>query len=138
MNPVGRGLGATNLGGSKFGGSGEIYGTEFDISNAFSGLGLVGGILYLCLVCRVFYVSFVRWRATRDPLLLCIIAVLIMLTGRWIEGVDGVLVMLTWSLVGYVDTLDRSAKLAEAAIAADTLKSRAAATATPANQPQTA
>jgi|SRR5579872_756361 len=116
LNPIGRGLGSTNIAGGKFGDTGgEVYGTEVDISDAFAGLGLVGGVLYLIIVIRVFTTSINLWRSTRDPMLLCVVAVLVMLTGRWLEGADGSLVMLSWCLAGFVDTMNKRVRDAEKA-----------------------
>jgi len=115
INPFGRGLGATTIAGTKFASGSEAYSTEFDISDAFAGLGLVGGILYVVILCRVFYIGIRRWMVDRNPLYLCIVAIMIIIIGRWMNGANGTVSMLAWSLAGYLDSQDKRARQTEKA-----------------------
>jgi len=80
---------ATSTGGS----------TEVDISNAFVGLGIVGGILYTALVALVLIRAVVDYFRGRT-VLLPIIALLVVGAGEWLTGGNYALASLIWLLIG--------------------------------------
>ena len=102
QNPLGSGTGATNQAGSKLsGGSGPSQPTEVDISNAFVGLGLVGGLAYLAVVLMTLTRA-VRGYFAGVPFMLPIVAVLVTGLGQWLIGGHYALSPLTWLLIGAV------------------------------------
>jgi hypothetical protein len=102
-NPLGSGTGSTNVGGGESRGSGvqSSGSTELDLSNAFVGLGLAGGLLYLAIVGLTLYQA-AKSHFAGKPAALPIIGVLIVCTGQWLIGGDYALVTLIWLLIGAV------------------------------------
>jgi hypothetical protein len=80
---------ATDTGGS----------TEVDISNAFVGLGIVGGVLYSLLVILVLIRTAVDYFRNRT-VLLPIAALLVAGVGQWLTGGNYALASLIWLLIG--------------------------------------
>ena len=75
--------------------------TEVDVSNAFVGLGIPGGVLYLLLVVLVL-VTAVRSYFKGRVAMLPILAILIVGAGQWTIGGDYALASLIWMLIGVV------------------------------------
>ena len=102
-NPLGQGTASTNVGGGESRGSGDQSSgsTELDLSNAFVGLGVVGGVLYLAIVGLTLYQA-VKSHFAGKPAALPIIGVLIVCAGQWLIGGNYALVTLIWLLIGAV------------------------------------
>ena len=99
--PLGIGLGAATHVSSSYGGL--TAAKEVDVSNMFVCLGVVGGVLYALLYYRV-YSGIVRtWVATRAPLLLSLMAVLMALNLNWLNTGEYSTVALAWFCVGVLD-----------------------------------
>jgi hypothetical protein len=100
--PLGSGTGSTNQAGSKLGGidTGAAP-TEVDVSNAFVGLGLPGGLLYLAVVVGTLFAAVRGYFAGHD-LLLPTLGVLIVGLGQWLSGGHWFLAPATWLLIGWV------------------------------------
>jgi hypothetical protein len=101
-DPIGLGTGSTNQAGSKLsGGKGKGLPTEIDISNAFVGLGLLGGLTYLALVISIFTTT-IRQHFAGRPDMLPVVAVLVVGLGQWLTGGHYALSPITWLLIGFV------------------------------------
>jgi hypothetical protein len=103
QNPLGQGTASTTIVGGGSRGLGDLSAgsTELDLSNAFVGLGVVGGILYLAIVGLTLYQA-VKSHFAGKPAALPIIAVLIVCVGQWLTGGNYALVTLIWLLIGAV------------------------------------
>jgi len=103
VQPLGRGTGATNQAADKFGGgdAGGAQGTEVDVTDAFRGFGLPGGVLYLTIIG---FVGAAGWRAYRGGHLmaLAVVGLLVATLGQWLTGAHYALAPLTWFLVGWI------------------------------------
>lgn len=115
--PLGSGTGSTNQAGSKLGGvdTGAAP-SEIDFSNAFLGLGLPGGLLFLVIVGTTFVLA-VRGFLAGDDLLLPAIGLLVVSLGQWLSGGHWFLAPVLWLVVGRVAavTADRRAGVGRAA-----------------------
>ena len=107
--PLGVGLGATTLAAGKFGGT--LAGSEMDFSDMFIALGLVGGVLFLCLTYVVMRTCLQQWQQHRHPVTLAVIGLLANCTAHWLAGGCYMLVTLLWFAVGTVDRVQRSQAL---------------------------
>lgn len=105
--PLGKGTASISLGGSRFGGTAQSR--EFDVSNAFLGLGLLGGVLFVLLLVSVARRAVSLYLLSRDPIPLAIVGVLVMSFGHWLNGGLYTIAPLTWLLIGWVaaQTRDR-------------------------------
>jgi hypothetical protein len=102
-HPQGQGTASTTLvgGGSRGLGDQSRGSTELDLTNAFVGLGVVGGVLYLAIVILTLYQA-VKSHFAGKPAALPIIGVLIVCVGQWLIGGNYALVTLIWLLIGAV------------------------------------
>jgi hypothetical protein len=96
--PFGYGPDATNIAGSRF--ATLNLSSEFDISNEFVNLGLVGGVTYGAIVAIAMARAMIL--AWRDPLPehIWIMAVMVVNLGQWLNGGYYLLAPLTWFLIG--------------------------------------
>lgn len=104
-HPWGYGPGAVSLGG-KLGGTYGGSGTEFDLSNAFTAGGVVGGLLFIPLW---FYAWRRAWTSAigSDWSRAAVLGIAVELFGTWLNGGEYFVVPLIWLLLGI---LDRSTK----------------------------
>ena len=103
-NPVGRGLGATTIAAGKFDGT-NGGSTEMDISNMFASLGFIGGFLYAGIIGMALFKAFRFWHLTRTTAALCILAVLLLNVGQWINGQLYAAVFIIWVSIGVLDRM---------------------------------
>jgi hypothetical protein len=100
-NPLGLGVGAVTIAGSKFGGL--VQGTETDPSNVAVALGLPGLASYL----TVFGVGFSRVyrfaRRRRDLVALAALAIVTATLFQWLNGGLYAVAILPWLALGWVD-----------------------------------
>jgi hypothetical protein len=102
-HPIGHGTGSINASAQKFGGQGtEQEGTEVDISEAFVGFGVVGGLMFLIIVIATLRAAFHRYFVTRDAVTLAIAGLLIVTIGQWLNGGLYAVASITWFLIGWV------------------------------------
>jgi hypothetical protein len=99
-SPLGQGTGSISLGGSQLGG--ENKSTEFDISNAFVGLGLLGGVLFAWLLLAVGRTASAVYFASRQPVVLAACGVLVVTVGQWLSGSLYAVTPLVWLLIGWL------------------------------------
>lgn len=104
-NPLGQGLGATTLASGKFGGSN--VGTEVDISNLFTSLGAIGGIIYLLLMISTARTAVKQWLLLRDFPSLAVIGILAVTLGQWLNGGHYAAAMTVWFLIGGLEWQQR-------------------------------
>lgn len=97
-SPLGEGLGATTLAGSKFGDSGAN--TEVDLSNMFVSLGFVGGLLYAAVMGIIVALAFRYWHRTRTLDALRTLGILALLLGQWLNGGYYATAMFVWLCIG--------------------------------------
>lgn len=97
--PLGRGIGITTQASKKL--NANPSSTELDISDAFLGLGLFGGVLYLVVIGTTFScVTRLYWRErTAAPLL--VLGVLIVSFGQWLNGGRYAVSAILWFLLGW-------------------------------------
>ena len=114
-NPIGRGTGVTSLAASKFGGN-AAAGTEVDVSNAFVGLGLIGGLVFVGILAITFRRVISLYRARRDPAVLAIAGLLVVTLGQWLNGGYYAVAPLTWFLIGWATRQPASAAPAVTAL----------------------
>lgn len=84
--PIGSGLGSTTEGARKFGGDPSEGSSEIDLSDMFISLGLIGGILYLCVVIFALRQAFDYLLVVPRSISLPVIAMLICTLGSWLIG----------------------------------------------------
>jgi hypothetical protein len=101
--PWGHGLGATTGAAGKFGGN--TLGTEADVSDMFVSLGLIGGILYACIVWRALRMAVTLWQSTRSPLVLMTTGILLQQLLSWMNTGQYATVMFDWVAIGTLDAL---------------------------------
>lgn len=105
-NPLGMGLGATTAAATKLGGN--KAGSEVDLSDLFISLGLVGGLLYACVIALVFVYAFRTWHRTRQLAGLMIIGVILAVAGQWLRGGEYSMVAIVWLCIGVLDRMQTS------------------------------
>lgn len=98
--PIGHGLGSTTIAAGKFNSSAQ--GTEIDISNMFVSDGIVGGVLYLLIIGRIFH-SVIRGVHKYSFLHLVTLGVLIAGVSQWSNGGLYSSSTIIWILIGYID-----------------------------------
>jgi hypothetical protein len=116
-NPVGKGTGTINIAAQKFGGEGVETGTEVDVSNAFVGFGVAGGLLFLAIVVMTLRTAFRRYFRTRDPVVLAVAGILVVTLGQWLNGGLYAVASLLWFLIGWVTNPEEEASGAEPPVA---------------------
>ena len=99
--PLGFGTGTTNIAATRTAGD-LARPTEIDISDAFVSLGLPGGLLYLGVVALSLRLAVVRYTATREPLALAVLGLLVVTLGQWLTGGHYALAPVPWFLVGWL------------------------------------
>lgn len=100
-HPLGLGLGSTTLASGKFGGEG--HSSEVDLSDMFTSLGPIGGLLYGVLIIVVLMTAVRVWHRHRHPLALAVLGVLLFTIGSWLRGGEYSIVAIVWLLIGAVD-----------------------------------
>jgi hypothetical protein len=101
QNPVGEGTAVMSGTEQKLGGAEEGSGTEVDISNAFVGLGLAGGLVFLATILVTFRQTMSAYIRGGDPLVLAVTGLLVAILGQWLQGRHYAVVAITWFLVGW-------------------------------------
>ncbi len=84
--PIGHGLGSTTEAATKFGGDPNEGSSEIDISDMFISLGLIGGILYLCVLAIAMRQTFRYLQIVPKTVSLPVAAILISSLGSWLIG----------------------------------------------------
>ena len=97
-HPAGLGLGSTSIAASRLGGA--IGATEFDISNAFVSLGIMGGGLFFAIVMASIVVAVRLAYRRQDPVWMLLLGVLIVTFGQWLNGGLYLVSALVWILIG--------------------------------------
>jgi hypothetical protein len=103
--PIGRGLGITTLAGAKL--NGHALNTEYDVSNMFVSLGLIGGLIYLLICAKVFRLAY-HMSQHNGKLGLIIYGTLLSTTGLWLMGGNYSTAAWIWVLIGYLDAANRN------------------------------
>jgi hypothetical protein len=106
-SPAGRGLGATTIAASKYGG--QSVSTELDLSNVMVSLGILGGVLYVVIVATVFVTALRWWSITRSPVSLAMLGICIATIGGWLIGGEYSMVAIVWFCVGSMERLFQEA-----------------------------
>lgn len=101
-HPIGLGTGSTNLAGSRFGG--VTAGTEVDLSNAFVGLGVGGGVLFVAILGVTLRRVAVLYLGRGDPVLLAASGLLFVTLGQWLNGGYYAVAPLVWLVVGWIES----------------------------------
>ena len=101
-NPLGFGTGTTNVASQRSTERSVARPTEVDVSDAFVSLGVPGGLLYAAVVALTLRLAVLRYVATRDPLVLAVLGLLVVTLGQWLTGGHYALAPLTWFLVGWL------------------------------------
>jgi hypothetical protein len=111
--PLGRGTGASNHGGSIAAGNDtDTRSTEIDLSNSFVNSGMLGGIAYLALFGLTFVWAIKSYFAGVD-VMLGIIGLLIVGAGQWLMGGHYALSPITWCFIGVVAAIAHRLKHAQ-------------------------
>jgi hypothetical protein len=100
FEPLGHGIATITNAGAKLG-SGTLS-TEVDVSNAFYGLGGLGGAAYLALVLASLWASLKLAVRRRDAVSLACLGALVSCFGQWWNGGFYAVAPLIWFIVGYV------------------------------------
>ena len=101
-NPIGRGIGATTLAASKFGGS--VGGTEADPGNAPAAAGAIGLILYLLIAGYGLARCYRLARTRRTVTTLAALGIVTVTFLQWLNGGQYAIIVLPWLLLGWVDS----------------------------------
>jgi hypothetical protein len=99
-NPLGSGIAATTLGGQRFGARAATV--ENDFGNAFVGLGLAGGLLFLAIVVLTLKWGIELYRIERSFATYATVGVLVVLVGQWLNGGLYAVCPIVWFLMGWV------------------------------------
>jgi hypothetical protein len=86
LHPLGRGLGATTFAAIKFGNGFSIGSSEFDFSDMFIDLGLLGGFLYAAIGVFTAQASLRYLRTTPRHISLPVLSILVSTLGTWLIG----------------------------------------------------
>lgn len=100
-NPVGHGVSAVTIAGSKFGGVNQN--TEADPSNAAVALGLPGLLAYLVVLVAGIGLVYRNAARRRDALANAGLAVVIATTLEWLNGGQYAVAFLPWLVLGWAD-----------------------------------
>jgi hypothetical protein len=104
-NPIGYGVSSITIAGSKFGGiSGN---SEADISNAAIAMGLPGLAVFLAVFVLAIRRSYGLATATRDPLAIAALGILVVTVMQWLNGGQYAVAVLPWLVLGWVDSASR-------------------------------
>jgi hypothetical protein len=101
QNPIGHGTAVTNLAASKFGNGGSAQSSELDVANTFISLGLIGGILFICVLFVAFRQTIRSYMAKPDPAVLAALGMMVVGLGQWLNGGFYALSPLLWFVVGW-------------------------------------
>lgn len=101
-NPLGSGISAVTIAGSKFGATASAS-SETDPSNAAIALGLPGLIAYVVLLVLAIGNAYRLAQRTRDPLALTALGVLVVLVPQWLNGGQYAAAFVPWLVLGWVD-----------------------------------
>lgn len=105
--PVGLGIGAVTIAGSKYGG--QTQATEADPSNAAVALGIPGLIAYLVVVVGGFVKAYSLASRRRDGLSLAALGVVLITLLQWLNGGQYAVAFLVWLVLGWVDRAGEAA-----------------------------
>lgn len=100
-NPLGLGIGATTLAGSKFGGLQR--GTEQDPSNVAAALGIPGVLVYAFVLGLAVWSAYKLVLRRHDRLSLVVLGILALTVFQWMNGGHYAVSFLVWILLGWVD-----------------------------------
>lgn len=101
LNPLGLGTAATNLASEKVLGSASV-GAEIDVSNAFVGLGMLGGLLVITIIISTFRRAFLLCVRQPSFVSLAAVGVLIVSFGQWLNGGQYAVAPLVWFVIGWI------------------------------------
>jgi hypothetical protein len=99
--PLGYGPGAVSIGG-KLGVGTAAGGTEFDLSNAFTAGGVIGGLLFLPLWVRAWF-QLSASVGGRDWAMAAVLGIAVAAFGNWLNGGQYFVSALVWLLLGIHD-----------------------------------
>ena len=105
--PIGYGTGSVTLASGRLGGSANV-GTESDLGNSGTALGLLGLCLYLVVVVQGLLFTYRLASRRRDPLALGALGLLVVMTFQWMTGDLYSVAWLVWLSLGWVE---RNARL---------------------------
>ena len=100
-NPLGYGLGASTIAGSKLGAG--VIGSEIDITNIMISDGIVGFILYGMIIVKVLSSSYRLYKLDNSALSYSIWGILISSIGGWCIGGNYSTLAIIWICIGYMD-----------------------------------
>jgi hypothetical protein len=100
-NPIGQGTAVMSGTETQVGGAEEGSGTEVDISNAFVGLGLAGGLLFLAVILVSFRLVISAYIREGDPLTFAVAGILVAILGQWLQGRHYAVAPIAWFLIGW-------------------------------------
>jgi hypothetical protein len=100
--PIGYGTGSVTLASGHLGGSANA-GTESDLGNAGTALGLLGLILYVVVVVQGLLCTYRLAARRRDPLALAALGLLVVMLFQWLNGDLYSVAWLVWLSLGWVD-----------------------------------
>ena len=101
LYPIGYGLGSTTLGSGKFGGNEDAAGSsEVDISDIFTTLGVLGGVLYFYICIIILQIAFNYARNKPKSISLPVIVILFGMAGNWMALGQYAITPFIWLLVG--------------------------------------
>jgi hypothetical protein len=107
--PVGLGVGAISIAGSKFGG--VVRGTEADPSNVAVALGIPGLLTYIVVLVLGFLRAYGVATKRHDRLAFAALGILTLTNFQWLNGGQYAVAFLPWLILGWVD---RQAQVVEA------------------------
>lgn len=103
--PMGFGLGMGTLSASKFSDSRNVIGTEFDISNMFVSLGVIGGGLYIVIIISLIVRLMKYWHDYRDKLVLFALGIVFNQFGNMMTGSHYLPTIFLWLTLGCMDRI---------------------------------
>jgi hypothetical protein len=100
-HPFGLGTAATNLAGAHAGL--QAASSEFDVSDVFTSLGPVGGVLYVSVIAMAFVCAGRVYHRRRNVMFAAALGVLVVCFGQWLNGGYYAASSLVWFLLGACD-----------------------------------
>ncbi len=103
QNPFGWGIGSTTLAAARA--NTMVAEMEVDFTNIFLSMGVVGGVLYLCIIGSIMKRAFNFWRAQRSFIAMAILGICLVQFTNYLRGLHYSLVILVWFTFGALENL---------------------------------
>lgn len=101
QNPLGHGLGSTTMAVVKYGV--ESRSTEMDVSDVFQAAGVLGGLLYVYILYRVYKQTFQVWLRSRGWVVPACFGLMLGAVNKGVSLANYILPLIFWAVAGWLD-----------------------------------